>query len=117
MSGKRPLRDRTPYTTAKMGVIGFTRTLATEPASDDVTVNAICVGSVDGERLDAVIEGQAKSQGRLVEEVEREFKEVSPMEQFVQVGNVANTVLFLCSEQTERMTGQDLNVTAGIVMY
>lgn len=124
MSGKRPLRDRTPYTTAKMGVIGFTRTLATEPASDDVTVNAICVGSVDGERLDAVIEGQAKSQGRLVEEVEREFeeverefKEVSPMEQFVQVGDVASTVLFLCSEQTERMTGQDLNVTAGIVMY
>lgn len=117
MSGKRPLRDRTPYTTAKMGVIGFTRTLATELASDDVTVNAICPGSVEGERLDAVIEGQAKSQGRLVDEVEREFKEVSPMEQFVQAGDVANTVLFLCSEQAERMTGQDLNVTAGIVMY
>jgi NAD(P)-dependent dehydrogenase (short-subunit alcohol dehydrogenase family) len=117
MSGKRPLRDRTPYTTAKMGVIGFTRTLATELASDDVTVNAICPGSVEGERLDAVIEGQAKSQGRLVDEVEQEFKEVSPMEQFVQAGDVANTVLFLCSEQAERMTGQDLNVTAGIVMY
>jgi len=117
MSGKRPLRDRTPYTTSKMGVIGFTRTLATELATDDVTVNAICPGSVDGERLEAVIEGQAKSQGRPVDEVAQEFKTVSPMEQFVQAGDVANTVLFLCSEQAERMTGQDLNVTAGIVMY
>lgn len=117
MSGKRPLRDRTPYTTAKMGVIGFTRTLATELASDDVTVNAVCPGSVEGERLEAVIEGQARSQNRPVEEVEREFKQVSPMAQFVQAGDVADTVLFLCSEQAERMTGQDLNVTAGIVMH
>jgi len=117
MSGKRPLRDRTPYTTSKMGVIGFTRTLATELASDNVTVNAICPGSVEGERLDAVIEGQAKSQGRPVSDVEEEFKSVSPMEQFVQAGDVADAVLFLCSERAERMTGQDLNVTAGIVMY
>jgi len=117
MSGKRPLRDRTPYTTAKMGVIGFTRTLAAELAPDDVTVNAICPGSVEGDRLNAVIEGQAESQNRLVGDVEQEFKQVSPMEQFVQAGDVANTVLFLCSEQAERMTGQDLNVTAGTVMY
>jgi len=48
MRGKRPLRDRTLYTTSKMGVIGFTRTLAVELANQDITVNAICPGSVDG---------------------------------------------------------------------
>jgi NAD(P)-dependent dehydrogenase (short-subunit alcohol dehydrogenase family) len=117
MSGKRPLRDRTPYTTSKMGVIGFTRTLAVELAADDVTVNAICPGSVAGPRLDAVIEGQAESQGRSFESVEREFREVSPMNEFVEAGDVADAVLFLCSERARRMTGQDLNVTAGIVMY
>lgn len=117
MSGKRPLRDRTPYTTSKMGVIGFTRTLATELADDDVTVNAICPGSVEGERLDAVIEGQAESQGRPLSDVETEFREVSPMKEFVAASDVADTVLFLCSEKADRMTGQDLNVTAGIVMY
>jgi NAD(P)-dependent dehydrogenase (short-subunit alcohol dehydrogenase family) len=117
MSGKRPLRDRTPYTTSKMGVIGFTRTLAVELADDDVTANAVCPGSVAGPRLDAVIEGQAESQGRPVEAVEREFREVSPMDEFVEAGDVADAVLFLCSERARRMTGQDLNVTAGIVMY
>lgn len=117
MSGKRPLEFRTPYTTSKMGVIGFTRTLATELASEEVTVNAICPGSVQGERLVSVIEGQAKSQGRPYDEVEREFREVSPMNQFVRPTDVADTVLFLCSEQAGRMTGQDINVTAGITMY
>lgn len=117
ISGKRPLRDRTPYTTSKMGVIGFTRTLAVELAPDAVTVNAICPGSVWGPRLEEVIEGQAESQGRPYDEVEREFRESSPMNQFVQADDVADAVLFLCSERAERVTGQDLNVSAGKVMY
>lgn len=117
MSGKRPLRDRIPYTTAKMGVIGFVRTLAVELAEDGVTVNAICPGSIEGPRLDAVIQGQAESQNRSYESVEREFKEVSPMNAFTQPSDVANTVAFLCSEQAEHITGQDINVTAGVCMH
>jgi len=117
MSGKRPLEDRTPYTTSKMGVIGFTRTLAVELADEDVNVNAVCPGSVEGPRLDAVIEGQAASQDRPVAEVEAEFRSASPMDEFVTAQDVADTVLVLCSERTRRMTGQDLNVSSGIVMY
>ncbi|MFB6111922.1 MAG: SDR family NAD(P)-dependent oxidoreductase [Halobacteriaceae archaeon] len=116
MSGKRPLQDRTPYTTSKMGVIGFTRTLAVELATDDITVNAVCPGSVEGDRLRRVIEGQAQSQDRPYEEVEQEFREVSPMQEFVTAGDVADAVLFLCSERARHITGQDLNVTAGIQM-
>ena len=117
MSGKRPLEDRTPYTTAKMGVIGFTRTLAVELADADVTVNAVCPGSVAGDRLDAVIEAQAESRGEPVAAVRREFREISPMNEFVGPEDVADTVLFLCSDRAARMTGQDLNVTAGIVNH
>jgi NAD(P)-dependent dehydrogenase (short-subunit alcohol dehydrogenase family) len=117
MSGKRPLRDRTPYTTSKMGVIGFTRTLALELADDGVTVNAVCPGSVAGPRLEAVIREQAASQGRPREEVEREFREISPMNVFVEADDVADAVVFLCSERAARMTGQDVNVTAGVTMY
>lgn len=116
MSGKRPLQDRTPYTTSKMGVIGFTRTLAVELAEDDVTANAVCPGSVEGPRLEAVIEAQADAQDRSYEEVAAEFREVSPMNEFVTAGDVADVVLFLCSDRAEHITGQDLNVTAGIQM-
>jgi len=117
ISGKRPLRDRTPYTTAKMGVIGFTRTLATELAPDGITVNAICPGSVAGPRLDAVIEGQAESQNRSVGDVRDEFRDISPMGEFTQPDDVADAVVFLCSTRAARITGEDLNVSAGVVMY
>lgn len=97
MNGKRPLRNRTPYTTSKMGVIEFTRTLVAELADNDMTVNAVCLGSVVGPRLRNVIEKQAESQERPYEEVEREFREVAPMDDFVKAGDVADAVLFLCS--------------------
>jgi NAD(P)-dependent dehydrogenase (short-subunit alcohol dehydrogenase family) len=117
MSGKRPLRDRTPYTTAKTGIIGFTRTLATELGPDGITANAICPGSVAGPRLDRVIEGQAESQNRPVEEVREEFRDISPTGEFTQPEDVADAVVFLCSARAERITGEDLNVSAGVVMY
>jgi NAD(P)-dependent dehydrogenase (short-subunit alcohol dehydrogenase family) len=117
MSGKRPLPGRTPYTTAKMGVIGFTRTLATELAEEGITANAVCPGSVAGPRLDRVIEGQAKSQDRPVEEVREEFRAVSPMNEFTQPEDVADAVLYLCSDRAAHVTGEDLNVSAGVVMY
>lgn len=117
ISGKRPLEGRTPYTTAKMGIIGFTRTLATEVADNGINVNAICPGSVKGPRLDSVIENQARNQDRPVEDVEREFREVSPMNEFVHAEDIAETVLYLCSRQADKITGQDVNVSAGVVMY
>jgi len=39
------------------------------------------------------------------------------MNEFVESGDVADAVLILCSQRADRITGQDLNVTAGIVMY
>lgn len=117
ISGKKPLEHRVPYATAKMGVIGFTRTLAVELAPHDVTVNAICPGSVEGERIEAVIEKQARSKDIPYEEAKRERTEEAPMNTFVQGADVADTVLFLCSRRAARMTGQDLNVSAGKVMY
>jgi NAD(P)-dependent dehydrogenase (short-subunit alcohol dehydrogenase family) len=117
ISGKRPLANRTPYTSSKMAVVGFTRTLAVELAPHGVTANAICPGNVEGQRIEAVIRAQAESRGIDYEEAAAEFVEDSPMREFVRPGDVAGTVLFLCSRRGERITGQDLNVSAGAVMY
>jgi NAD(P)-dependent dehydrogenase (short-subunit alcohol dehydrogenase family) len=52
ISGKIPLPHRTPYAASKMGMIGFTRSLAAEVGRYNITVNAICPGTVraKGER-------------------------------------------------------------------
>lgn len=116
-TGKKPHPDRLPYATAKMALIGFTRTLATELATDGVTVNTVCPGVVAGDRLDRVIAAHADREGRSASTIEEEYRAQSPMDELTRPEDVADAVLFLCSDRAHRMTGQDLNVTAGRIMY
>lgn len=117
VTGKRPLVNRTPYATTKMGLIGFTRTLAAEVGNDDINVNAVCPGSVDGPRIKRVFEKQAEATGRTYEDVRGDVKAESPRNELVEREDVADLVAFLCSDRADRITGQDINVSAGKVMY
>jgi NAD(P)-dependent dehydrogenase (short-subunit alcohol dehydrogenase family) len=117
ITGKRPLYDRTPYAASKLGLIGFTRTLAAEVGEYDVNVNAVCPGSVEGPRIEDVFEKQAEARGVPYEQVRAEAEAEAPRNELVQAEDVGETVAFLCSDAAERMTGQDLNVTGGRVMY
>ena len=117
VTGKRPLVNRTPYATAKMGIIGFTRTLAAEVGRHDINVNAVCPGSVDGPRIQRVFEQQAEIDHRTPQEVEDEVKDESARRELVDRETVAKTVAYLCSEDSRQITGQDINVSAGKVMY
>lgn len=117
VTGKRPLVNRTPYATAKMGLIGFTRTLAAEVGRYDINVNAVCPGSVDGPRIRGVFERQAEATGRSYQDVEADVKDESARGELVDRDVVANTVRYLCSEDSRQITGQDINVSAGKVMY
>jgi NAD(P)-dependent dehydrogenase (short-subunit alcohol dehydrogenase family) len=117
VTGKRPLTQRTPYATSKMGVIGLTRTLATEVGRWRIRVNAVCPGAVTGPRQDRVYEGIAKFSGKSLKEVKAERAELSALKSFVDPQHVAAVVAFLCTEDAAMMTGQDLNVSGGAVMY
>lgn len=117
VTGKKPLLNRTPYAASKMGLIGFTRTLALEVGADDINVNAVCPGSVDGPRIHDVFEQQAEATGRTTEDVRADVEGQSPRNELVDRTDVANTVAYLCSDDAARITGQDVNVSAGKVMY
>ena len=117
VTGKRPLIHRLPYATSKMAVIGLTRTLAAEVGPDNIRINSICPGAILGERQQFVIENLAKAQGKTFEEVKREKLESSPLRSFVDPKYVAGMAAFLCSDDAAVITGQDLNVSAGVVMY
>ncbi len=117
ISGKRPLQYRAGYCAAKMGVIGFTRTAATELGQYNITVNSICPGFVAGERIDDVILKQAKVRNVSKEQLANEFKKASPLHRFVRPADIAATTVFLASDHGGGITGEDVNVSAGVVMY
>ncbi|HZZ50930.1 MAG TPA: SDR family NAD(P)-dependent oxidoreductase [Pseudonocardia sp.] len=117
MTGKRPLYGRTPYAASKMGVIGLVRTLALEVGRHGIRVNAVCPGAVAGPRLDAVIAGQARSHGMSEDEARAALTDSSPLGRFVEAEEIARTCTFLSSDAAVSITGEDLNVNAGVAMY
>jgi NAD(P)-dependent dehydrogenase (short-subunit alcohol dehydrogenase family) len=117
MTGKRPLHGRTPYAAAKMGVIGLVRTLAAELGPYQIRVNAICPGAVAGPRIDEVFARQAAARGITAEAARAEMTGVSPLRRLVLAEEVAAACVFLASGGSAAITGEDLNVTAGVVMY
>lgn len=117
MTGKRPLLNRTPYAASKMAVLGLTRTLALELGQSNITVNCVSPGPVEGERIEQVVAAQAQSQAISIEEARADFVKASPLGRMVTAEDVAETVLFLSSGRAANITGEDINVSAGICMY
>jgi NAD(P)-dependent dehydrogenase (short-subunit alcohol dehydrogenase family) len=117
MTGKRPLHGRTPYAAAKMGVIGLVRTLALELGPHGIRVNAVCPGAVAGPRIDDVVRRQAAARGITEDEALAAFTGPSPLGRLVEAEEVARACAYLASDGAAAVTGEDLNVTAGLVMY
>jgi len=117
VTGKRPVPERTPYAASKMGLIGFTRSLAAEVGDRDINVNVVCPGSVKGPRIERVFRRHAEAEGVTSQEVKEREMDRSARNELVDRQNVARVVAFLSSDDASQMTGQDLNVSAGKVMY
>jgi NAD(P)-dependent dehydrogenase (short-subunit alcohol dehydrogenase family) len=117
MTGKRPLVGRATYAAGKMALVGMARTLAWETGPYGIRVNVISPGAVEGERVERVIREQARVEGISLEESRRHFTGNSPLGRMVPPQNIADAVLFLASDKAASITGEDLNVSAGTVMY
>jgi len=117
ITGKRPLPDRTPYAAAKMGVIGLVRTLALELGPHQIRVNSICPGAVAGDRLNRIVRQNAESRGISEAESMRQFSDPAALKRPTLAEEVAAACVFLASEASSGITGEDMNVSAGLVMY
>ncbi len=116
VAGKMAYPLRAAYAAAKMGIISLTMTLALEYGEHDITVNAICPAPVEGERMRTVIAQRAAAQGRTYEEVDREYRETTALNTFIQPEDIAQLVLYLCSSAGDRITGQAIDVDAGYLL-
>jgi sorbitol-6-phosphate 2-dehydrogenase len=114
-SGKKGSFRNSAYSASKFGGIGLTQSLALDLASYGIRVNAVCPGNLlDGTLWqDSLYEQYAKNQGLTVEEVRRKYESQVPLGRGCTYEDVCNVVAFLCSDESNYMTGQAINVTGG----
>jgi NAD(P)-dependent dehydrogenase (short-subunit alcohol dehydrogenase family) len=101
---------RTPYAAAKWAVVGFTKSLAMEVGAHGIRVNAICPGSVEGERMVEVIAREAETRGIAPEAVREAYVRNTSRKTFVTAADVAAMIVYLASPAGARISGQALAV-------
>lgn len=101
---------RTPYAASKWAIIGVTKSLAMELGQFNIRVNAICPGSVSGDRIDRVIKAKADSLSIDENQVREDFEGMVSLKTFVDKEDIANMVVFLLSDEASRVSGQVMTV-------
>lgn len=118
--GKRSLPYNGAYAASKFAVNGLMQCLAHELGPHRVTVNSVCPGAIETERLQQLAVAHQRP-GQNMDESLRELVEVSnariPLGHMGTPGDVAETVRFLCSPQARFLTGLSLSVSGGAVMH
>lgn len=105
---------RTPYAASKWGVVGLTQSLALELGDENITVNAILPGIVDSERSRNVTAEKARARGISESEMLSEILANVALHRKVPLSDVAQTALFLASPAGRSITGQTMNICAGV---
>jgi NAD(P)-dependent dehydrogenase (short-subunit alcohol dehydrogenase family) len=101
--------ERGIYHAAKHGVLGFTKSAALEYAARGIRINAICPGLIWTPMADQMV---AAGQGDALKTMERNV----PMGRVGRPEEIANAVLWLCSDAASYVTGQSISVDGGFVM-
>lgn len=117
IAGKTGAPYITAYTASKHGVVGLTRSLATEVATRGVTVNAICPGYVETEMAESAIKTITGRTGRSEAEARTILEGMSPQRRLITPEEVAGLALLLASEEGRGINGQAINIDGGSVLY
>lgn len=101
---------RAPYVAAKWAVIGLMKTVAMELGPHGIRANAICPGSVNGPRIDRVIEAEAAAKGMTPESVRQGYASGTALKRLSDPEDVAHMALFLASDAARMVSGQAMTV-------
>jgi len=102
--------QRTPYAASKWAIIGLTKSLAMELGKYKIRVNAICPGSVKGDRMKRVINSKAKLLKTTPNKIQKEFESMTSIPSFVTKEDIASMIIYLLSDQSINISGQSISV-------
>ena len=102
-------------------MLGLTQAAALDLAPHRITVNAVCPGSVNTDRLNYWEADQAQAQGMSLEDfrakIVRDAGKSVPLGRIAEPEDVANLVAFLASDEASFITAQSYNVNGGTVAH
>jgi NAD(P)-dependent dehydrogenase (short-subunit alcohol dehydrogenase family) len=110
LAGRLGFALRTPYASAKWGVIGLTKSLAIEVGDDGIRVNSLLPGVVSGERQKRVLTSKAEARGIAYEEMEKLALSFTSLKEYVTPQQLADMVVFVASPRGRTISGQALSV-------
>ncbi len=94
------------YAASKAAVLSMTKTAALEYGRKNIRVNAVCPGYTDTNHFDQLHETKPELKERLLR--------ATPMKRYAKVDEIADTIYWLCSDQTTFITGQSITIDGGI---
>jgi 3-oxoacyl-[acyl-carrier protein] reductase/meso-butanediol dehydrogenase/(S,S)-butanediol dehydrogenase/diacetyl reductase len=120
-ASKRARANTAAYSTSKFAVLGLTQASAMDLAPYRITVNAVCPGTVNTDRLNYWEQAQARAQGVAPEEFRKQIvansAKATPLGRVAESEDVANLVAFLASDDASFITGQAYNVNGGTLFH
>ncbi|SFJ67040.1 SDR family NAD(P)-dependent oxidoreductase [Thermoflavimicrobium dichotomicum] len=111
VAGKMGTPGLGAYVASKHAVIGLTKTAALECADFGIRVNAICPAPIHTRMMRSIEEGTAPGHGQMIQE---QFAQKIPMKRYGEVGEVANLVYFLASDEAKFITGAHYAIDGGM---
>ena len=106
LGGRFGYPNRSAYCTAKMGLIGFAKTLARELGQYNIRVNAVAPGA----RIEHVLQGRASAEHKTPEEERIAAMSIQSLKRFVDPKDIAALILFLTSDAGKSISGQVLPI-------
>jgi NAD(P)-dependent dehydrogenase (short-subunit alcohol dehydrogenase family) len=109
------------YSASKFAVLGLTQASALDLAPYSITVNAVCPGPINTDRLSYWERARAEEEGISLEDfrarIVKEAGQATPLGRIAEAEDVANMVSFLASEEAAFITGQAYNVNGGLLFH
>ena len=106
---------RSPYAASKWAIIGVTKTLAMELGKFKIRVNAICPGTIKGNRMVRVIRDKSKFLKIPKKKIEKEFISMASMNCWIYEDDIGKACSFLISNDSERISGQTIPIDGNAI--
>ena len=114
MSGRAADLNRSGYNAAKGGIANFTRAMAIDYARDGIRVNSLSPGTIETPLIDTLVGGKEEEQGK-------QFRDanawITPLGRLGKPREMATVALFLASDDSSYVTGEDITADGGIMAY